>query len=86
SNLVPRAMREWVDTMTERNYVKAREQLKPLLPLFDVSMVEPNPIPSKAGAHQLGLMENVLRLPLVPASEKTETAMRQALAPFRAGA
>ena len=82
SNLVPRAMRAWVDTMTERNYVKAREQLKRLLPLFDACFVESNPIPAKGGLSQMGMMGAHFRLPLVPPSEKTMAAMKQALAPF----
>lgn len=83
SNVVPRAMREWTDTMTERNFVKAREQLKPLLPLFNACFVESNPIPVKAGAHLLGLMELNYRLPMVPPSAKTVETMEQALRPFR---
>lgn len=82
SNVVPRAMRTWVDTMTERNFVKAREQLKPLLPLFDACFVESNPIPVKGGLAQMGLMGLHFRLPLVPPSEKTMATMKHALAPF----
>jgi 4-hydroxy-tetrahydrodipicolinate synthase len=76
-------MRNWVDTMTERNYVKAREQLKPLLPLFDACFIESNPIPVKGGLSQLGMMGPHYRLPLVPPSEKTMAAMHLALAPFQ---
>jgi len=83
SNVVPRAMREWTDTMTERNFVKAREQLKPLLPLFNACFVESNPIPVKAGAKLLGLMDTNYRLPMVPPEAKTVEIMEQALRPFR---
>jgi 4-hydroxy-tetrahydrodipicolinate synthase len=82
SNVVPRAMRAWVDTMTERNYVKARGQLKTLLPLFEALFVETNPIPAKGAAAILGLMEAHFRLPMVPPAEKTMAGLRQALAPF----
>ena len=82
SNIVPKAMREWTDTMTERNYVKAREQLKPLLPLFEACFVESNPIPVKAGAQVLGLMEARFRLPLVPPQPETMALMEEVLAPF----
>jgi 4-hydroxy-tetrahydrodipicolinate synthase len=82
SNVVPRAMREWVDTMTERNFVKAREQLKPLLPLFNALFVETNPIPVKGAAAILGLMEPNYRLPMVPPAEKTMAMLREALKPF----
>jgi 4-hydroxy-tetrahydrodipicolinate synthase len=83
SNVVPRAMREWTDTITERNFGKAREQLKPLLPLFDACFVESNPIPVKGGAKILGLMETNYRLPLVPPALKTMALMEEVLAPFR---
>ena len=82
-NIVPKAMREWTDTITERNYVKAREQLKPLLPLFDACFVESNPIPVKGGAKLLGLMEANYRLPMVPPSADTMALMEKVLAPFR---
>jgi 4-hydroxy-tetrahydrodipicolinate synthase len=82
SNIVPRAMREWVDTLTERNYVKAREQLQPLLPLFDACFVESNPIPVKGAAEILGLMDARFRLPMVPPADKTRELMRKVLQPF----
>jgi 4-hydroxy-tetrahydrodipicolinate synthase len=82
SNVVPRAMRQWVDTMTERNFVKAREQLKPLLPLFNALFAETNPIPVKGAAAILGLMEPNFRLPMVPPSEKTLTQLQETLKPF----
>ena len=82
SNVVPRAMRQWVDTMTERNYVKAREQLQPLLPLFNALFVETNPIPVKGAAAILGLMEPIFRLPMVPPEEKTMAKLRETLKPF----
>jgi len=82
SNVVPRAMRQWVDTMTERNYVKAREQLRPLLPLFNALFAETNPIPVKGAAAILGLMEPNYRLPMVPPAEKTMAQLRETLKPF----
>ena len=50
-----------------------------LLPLFKALFVEPSPIPAKAAMAQLGLMENSLRLPLVPATEATEELLKQTL-------
>ena len=47
--------------------------------LFRALFVEPNPIPGKAAMALLGLMENSLRLPLVPATEATETLMQHTL-------
>ena len=83
SNIVPRPMRTWVDTMLEGNFKGARELLKPLLPLFDALFVESNPIPVKAAASTLGLMEAQYRLPLVPPAENTIALLSKVLAPFR---
>ena len=47
--------------------------------LFRNLFIEPNPIPGKAAMALLGLMENSLRLPLVPATEATETLMQHTL-------
>ncbi len=82
ANVVPKAMREWVDCMLERDFGRARLLLKPLLPLFTACFVESNPIPVKAGAKELGLMENHHRLPLLPAQAATVHQMRQTLRPF----
>lgn len=82
SNIVPRAMRQWLDTLIERNYAKGREQLHPLLPLFEACFTESNPIPVKAGAQILGLMETNYRLPLVPPTPQTRELMAKVLQPF----
>ena len=59
-----------------RNDIRFRVRLKPL---FKALFVEPNPIPAKAAMAQLGLMENSLRLPLVKATEATESLLQQTL-------
>ena len=82
SNAVPGAMRAWVDTLVERNFVRAREPLAQLLPLFEACGAETNPIPIKAALGLLGLMEAHYRLPLVPPSAETVARLKQALAPF----
>jgi 4-hydroxy-tetrahydrodipicolinate synthase len=50
-----------------------------LLPLIDANFLETNPAPIKAALHCMGRIENVLRLPLLPASEATCSALRNAL-------
>ena len=51
-----------------------------LTPLFRNCFVESNPIPVKAAMSAMGLMENILRLPLVPASANTTELMKRTLA------
>ena len=46
-----------------------------LSPLFRNCFVESNPIPAKAALTAMGMMQNELRLPLVPAQQKTYDLM-----------
>jgi len=82
SNVAPRPIATWVETMQQGDFASAREQLKPLLPLFEALFIEPNPQPVKGAAAMLGLMEPNFRLPMVPPSESTMHTVKQALAPF----
>jgi len=52
-------------------YDKARKLLYKLLPGIDLLFVEGNPAGVKAALHQMGICENILRLPLVPVSDMT---------------
>jgi 4-hydroxy-tetrahydrodipicolinate synthase len=72
SNVAPKEMVALVEALQQDDMVKARELHYRLMPLFKNLFIEPNPIPGKAAMARLGLMENELRLPLVPASPKTE--------------
>ena len=72
SNVAPREMVQLVEAMQRDDLKTARALQYRLMPLFRACFVEPNPTPGKAAMARLGLMANELRLPLVPASEKTE--------------
>lgn len=80
SNLVPDKMVALVDALQKDDMATARKLHYALMPLFKACFVESNPIPAKAGMSILGLMENVLRLPLVPATDATVELMKQVLA------
>lgn len=79
SNLVPDKMVALVDALQRDDMQKARALHYQLMPLFKACFVESNPIPAKAGMAVLGLMENVLRLPLAPATDATVDLMKQIL-------
>ena len=72
SNVAPREMVQLVEAMQRDDLKTARALQYRLMPLFRACFVEPNPIPGKAAMARLGLMAHELRLPLVPASRKTE--------------
>ena len=79
SNVAPKEMVALVEALQRDDMVKARELHYRLMPLFKHLFIEPNPIPGKAAMARLGLMENELRLPLVPANPKTEELIAKTL-------
>ena len=79
SNVAPKEMVALVEALQRDDMVRARELHYRLMPLFKNLFIEPNPIPGKAAMARLGLMENELRLPLVPASPKTEELIAKTL-------
>jgi 4-hydroxy-tetrahydrodipicolinate synthase len=79
SNEVPAAMTALVHLLLSNNLEQARVWHYRLLPLMDANFLETNPTPVKAALHCMGRLQNVLRLPLLPASEATTAALRSAL-------
>jgi len=79
SNVAPQEMATFVHAaqLADWETVGALNHL--LRPLFKNLFVEPNPIPGKAAMALLGLMENTLRLPLVPATDATVELMKETL-------
>jgi 4-hydroxy-tetrahydrodipicolinate synthase len=79
SNEVPDLMSRMTDLALQGNWLAAREQHYRLLPLMEANFIESNPGPVKAAMALMGLLEENLRLPLVPVQEKTKARMREVL-------
>lgn len=79
SNEVPAPMTGLVHLLLSGNIERARTWHYRLLPLMEANFLETNPAPVKAALHCMGRIANILRLPLVPVSEATTTALRVAL-------
>lgn len=79
ANVAPKRMSVFLDLLLEGNFTEARKAHHKLSPLFKNCFVETNPIAVKAGMSQMNLIENFLRPPLYPASEKTLMVMQQTL-------
>ena len=75
SNIAPKHLADFVDAIRCGYREKAYKLNADLTPLFNNCFVESNPIPAKAAMHAMGLIENELRLPLVPAQQKTYDLM-----------
>jgi 4-hydroxy-tetrahydrodipicolinate synthase len=79
SNEMPGPMRALVSLMLSGDLEKAREWHYRLLPLMEANFLETNPAPVKAALALAGRIRNVLRLPLVPVTEKTRAALADTL-------
>jgi 4-hydroxy-tetrahydrodipicolinate synthase len=79
SNEAPRLMSEMVEAALAGRMEEARAAHYRLLPLMDVNFVESSPGPVKAAMALMGLLEENLRLPLVPVTEKTRARVREVL-------
>ncbi len=77
-NVAPREMRALCDHARAGRMREAQEIHRRLGPLFKALFVESNPGPVKALLAKMGLIENELRLPLVPVEPATERALLEA--------
>jgi 4-hydroxy-tetrahydrodipicolinate synthase len=66
SNEIPREMTRLTQFARQGDFRAAREIHRRYLPLMEVNFVESNPIPVKTALAEMGLIEAVWRLPLVP--------------------
>ncbi|HKO17336.1 MAG TPA: 4-hydroxy-tetrahydrodipicolinate synthase [Acidobacteriaceae bacterium] len=80
SNLIPREMSLMVGAALRGDWSAARELNKKFFRLMMAHFWEPSPAPVKATMKMLGLLEENLRLPMVPVSEGTRERLRAAVA------
>jgi 4-hydroxy-tetrahydrodipicolinate synthase len=79
ANVAPKLMSEMCAAALAGELVRARACNDRLLPLHRRLFVEANPIPVKWALAEMGLIHNVLRLPLVPLSPQFHETVRGAL-------
>lgn len=79
SNVAPVQMAQFIGAIRQGDMDKASKMNEDLTPLFTNCFVESNPIPAKAAMAAMGLIENELRLPLVPAQQGTYDLMVETL-------
>jgi len=70
ANLLPREIRNLCDAIAANDLGEACRQHLRLFPLFKAMFVETNPIPIKAAMAMAGMIENELRLPLMPLTDE----------------
>jgi 4-hydroxy-tetrahydrodipicolinate synthase len=80
SNVAPALVSRLCEAAARGDFGDARALHHKLSPWTTAAFIESNPIPSKAALHMMGMMENVVRVPLVPLADKYHTTIRQSLA------
>jgi len=79
SNEVPDLMSRMTDLALAGDWTAARALHYKLLPLMEGNFIESNPGPVKAAMAIMGLLEEQLRLPLVPVQESTRARLKEIL-------
>jgi 4-hydroxy-tetrahydrodipicolinate synthase len=79
SHIVGDRMREMWDAAQAGDIERARQIDAEITPAYEATSVTTNPIPLKAALAMLGLCEDRLRLPLVPADAEQRTAIKAGL-------
>jgi len=79
ANVAPKLMHQMCAAALVGDVKKARDINLKLLMLHQRLFIETSPAPVKWAMKEMGLIENGLRLPLVPLSEKSQGAVREAL-------
>ncbi len=79
ANIAPADVARMCTLALQGNFSEARKIHYRLMPLFKALFYETNPMPVKAGLARMGMIKNVLRLPLVPMSEPPYKRLEQVL-------
>jgi 4-hydroxy-tetrahydrodipicolinate synthase len=79
SNEIPAEMTRLAQLCLAGNFAEARAMQRKWLPLLEVNFIETNPTPVKAAMAEMGLLEPVFRLPLVPPKTENLAKIRAVL-------
>jgi 4-hydroxy-tetrahydrodipicolinate synthase len=79
SNVAPRLCAEFQRACLKGDYAAALKLQDKLMPLHHALFIETNPAPAKYALSLLGKCTETVRLPMVPLTESTKTAVREAI-------
>jgi 4-hydroxy-tetrahydrodipicolinate synthase len=80
SNEIPAEMARLCALAFDGRWDEARALHERLLELMRANFISPNPVPVKAALAEMGLIEDVLRQPLLPMADELRPRLRAALA------
>lgn len=79
SNEIPKETSAMVESALSGNFSNARKIHYKILDLMEANFIEASPAPCKFVMKEMGLLEENLRLPLVPASESAREKLKEIL-------
>ncbi|CAN5297096.1 4-hydroxy-tetrahydrodipicolinate synthase [soil metagenome] len=79
SNEIPKETARMVEKALDGAWTSARKIHYKILPLMEANFIEASPAPSKFVMKEMDLLEENLRLPLVPITEPTRKKLREIL-------
>jgi len=80
ANAFPHLFRQMVQSALEGNYITARKSAFQMHTMNALMYVESNPVGIKEALHRLGICENHVRLPLLPASDDLKKKIKVEMA------
>jgi 4-hydroxy-tetrahydrodipicolinate synthase len=83
SNEVPKEYSNLLRLCLKGNWTEALQLHYRLLPLMNINFIESSPTPVKTALAMMGMMEETLRLPLVPLTEPSRVKLKNALAELK---
>ncbi len=79
ANEIPKETSQMVESALDGGYSKARRIHYKILDLMEANFIEASPAPCKFVMQEMGLLEENIRLPLVPVTEPTRKKLREIL-------
>lgn len=79
SNVAPKQMKALTQAVAASDLKEAIRLNNSLMPLYHACFVESNPIPAKAALSLMGLCGDEMRLPLLPATDRTKALLADVL-------
>ena len=79
SNILPKEMIEMTTLILNKKFDEGEKINEKLQPLFKILFMETNPIPVKYAAYEMGLCENVYRLPMCEIGEEHGKQVKELL-------
>ena len=83
SNEVPKEYSNLMRLCLKGEWTEALRLQYRLLPLMNINFIESSPIPAKAALAMMGMMEETVRLPLVPLTEPSRVKLKNILAELK---